>query len=78
MDIISKDICKEHLEEWLKAELAVTKGQSYNIGSRSLTRANLSEIRNTIDYWQSKYAQAENVEKNKGISRVRRVIPRDL
>jgi hypothetical protein len=43
-----------HLDAWLAADLAVSKGQSYSIGSRALTRANAAEIRTNIDYWQAK------------------------
>ena len=39
---------------WLAAEEKVATGQSYSIAGRSLTRANLGEIRETIDYWDSK------------------------
>lgn len=42
-----------HLEEWIAADLAVATGQSYTIGSRSLTRAHASEIRRNIDYWNT-------------------------
>lgn len=28
-----------HLDEWLAADLAVSKGQAYSIGGRSLSRA---------------------------------------
>ena len=75
---LSKEICEKHLDAWLEAEIAVTNGQNYTIGSRSLTRASLSEIRNTIKYWESKLAEVNNIEKNKGRARVIRVIPRDL
>lgn len=75
---ISKEICEKHLAAWLEAEISVTNGQSYTIGSRTLTRASLSEIRNTIKYWESKLSEANNIQKNKGRARVRRVIPRDL
>lgn len=34
---------------YLEAEKAVLMGQSYTIGNRQLTRANLSEIRAAID-----------------------------
>jgi len=37
---------------WLAAEDAVANSQSYTMGSRSMTRANLREIRETIDYWE--------------------------
>ena len=38
------EIARKHLEAWLAAELEVTTHQSYTIGSRSLTKADLSEI----------------------------------
>ena len=50
MSAITLEIAKEHLDIWLEAEKAVALGQSYTIGSRSLTRANLSEIRKSIQY----------------------------
>lgn len=43
-----------HLASWLAADTAVSTGQSYTIGARSLTRANAREIRENIDYWQDK------------------------
>jgi hypothetical protein len=69
---------KAHLAAWLEAELAVTTNQSYTIGSRSLTRANLSEIREQIKFWENKVSQLENLEKRKGRNRITRVVPRDL
>lgn len=39
---------------WLAADTAVASGQAYTIGGRSLSRANASEIRNNIDYWDAK------------------------
>lgn len=65
---------QEHLEAWLNAELAVSKGQSYQIGSRMLKRANLSEIRKQIQYWENKIA----VFKKRGQLKVMRAVPRDL
>lgn len=75
---ITLETAKKHLEAWLEAEMTVTTGQSYTIGSRTLTRANLTEIRNAIDYWNGKVNQMENVERTGGRNRVRRVVPRDL
>ncbi|WP_373220897.1 DUF6148 family protein [Mediterraneibacter gnavus] len=75
---ITLETAKKHLDAWLEAEMAVTTGQSYTIGSRTLTRANLTEIRNAIDYWNGKVNQMENVERTGGRNRVRRVVPRDL
>lgn len=70
---ISKETAQTHLDAWLAAELAVTKGQSYTIGTRELQRADLKEIRETIDYWQKKVQQASGRR-----SRVYRALPRDL
>jgi hypothetical protein len=43
-----------HLAVWLAADTAVASGQSYSINGRSLTRADASEIRENIDYWEGK------------------------
>lgn len=75
---ISLEIAKKHLEAWLGAEIAVTTGQSYTIGSRTLTRASLAEIRNQIEYWNNKVTKEENTAKRNGRNRVIRVVPRDL
>lgn len=75
---ITLETAQKHLDAWLEAELTVTTGQSYTIGSRVLTRANLTEIRNAIDYWNKKVIALDNVEKAGGRNRVRRVVPRDL
>lgn len=42
------------LAAYKAAELAVLNGQSYSIGGRSLTRANLSDIQAGRQYWQSR------------------------
>lgn len=75
---ISLEIAKKHLDAWLTAELEVTIHQSYTIGSRSLTKANLSEIRKQIEYWSDQVARLENIEKRGGRNRVYRAVPRDL
>nr|DAY07835.1 MAG TPA: head to tail adaptor [Caudoviricetes sp.] len=75
---ISLEIAKKHLDAWLTAELEVTTHQSYTIGSRSLTKANLSEIRKQIEYWSDQVARLENIEKRGGRNRVYRAVPRDL
>ena len=42
------------LAEYMAAEEAVLeRGQSYSIHGRSLTRAELAEIREGISYWQT-------------------------
>ncbi len=75
---ITIEIAKEHLDIWLEAERIVATGQSYTIGSRTLTRANLNEIRKTIDYWENKVSAIEKSNKNNGRNRILRVVPRDL
>lgn len=76
--MITVERAQKHLEAWLDAELAVTTGQSYSIGSRSLTRANLAEIRKQIDYWRNRLDEAKITERGGKIKRARRFIPRDL
>ena len=72
------EIARQHLNAWLEAELELTTHQSYKIGSRSLTKADLGEIRKQIEFWQNRVAQLENAEKRGGRNRVVRVVPRDL
>ena len=60
------------LAAYKAAELAVLTGQSYRIGSRELTRANLAEIREG-----KREAQGE-VDRLSGTRKMRRVIPRDI
>lgn len=36
---------------WLDAEAKVAAGQAYSMNGRSLTRANLKEIGERIEYW---------------------------
>ena len=59
---VTLEIAKKHLDAWLTAELEVTTHQSYTIGSRSLTKANLSEIRKQIQFWET-VARLENISK---------------
>lgn len=75
---VTLEIAKKHLDAWLTAELEVTTHQSYTIGSRSLTKANLSEIRKQIQFWENEVARLENIGKRGGRNRVFRAVPRDL
>ena len=72
------EIARHHLNAWLEAELELTTHQSYKIGSRSLTKADLGQIRKQIEFWQNRVAQLENTEKRGGRNRVVRAVPRDL
>lgn len=40
------------LQQWLDADEAVSKGQSFAIADRSLTRADVRQIAERIAYWQ--------------------------
>ncbi len=71
----TKDEAKERLSMWLSAEGAVATGQEYRIGTRSLKRADLKEIRNQILFWKRQVDQLESGRKGGG--RVMRVVPRD-
>ena len=75
---ITLEIAQKHLDAWLEAELACTTNQSYTIGSRTLTRADLAEIRNTIKYWAGIVTQLEAARKYGGRNRTMRIMPRDL
>lgn len=71
--MVDLERAKIHLKAWLDAEIAVSTGQSYTVGDKSLTRANLSEIRQSIQFWR------KEVNKLSGSGRrSRRFIPRDL
>lgn len=75
---ITLEIAQKHLDAWLEAELACTTNQSYTIGSRTLTRADLAEIRNTIKYWAGIVTKLEAAKKYGGRNRTMRIMPRDL
>jgi len=81
MPVITKEMAEKYLKAWLDAELAITTGQSYSIGSRQLTRASMSEIRKQIEYWKNELAKLEMRERGKKFNSSRRVvgiIPRDF
>ena len=60
------------LKLYLDAEEKILSGQSYRIGTRSLTRADLAAV-------QKKIAELENIINNNGVgNRAFRVVPRDL
>jgi hypothetical protein len=42
------------LTAWLAASTAVSAGQSYSMGARMLTLANLAEILKAIEFWDAK------------------------
>ena len=68
----------KHYDLWLEAEIAVATSQSYTIGSRSLTRANLSEIREQQKYWRKEIDRLDAIEKYNGRNRTYIAVPRDI
>ena len=51
---------QEHLDAWLAADMALSKGMSYTLntggGTRQLTRANAGEVSERIQYWTAQVA----------------------
>ncbi len=78
MAIFSKELCERKLRTWMAAEDAIATGQRYQIDDRSLTRADLYDVRKEIEFWANQLAICENEEKSGGRNRVFRVVPRDL
>lgn len=62
------------LEAYYEAEMAVLKGQSYQIGTRKLERADLAEIRKAISELETEISVVENGGKRKAF----RALPRDI
>lgn len=52
MAAVNLDFAKERLALYMEAESKVLGGQAYTIGGRSLTRAQLAEIRAGIKEWR--------------------------
>lgn len=77
MAVFTKELCQNKLNTWLAAEEAVATGQSYQMGSRILTRANLKEVREEMEYWAARLAEAEAAEKHGGRNRIYQFVPRD-
>lgn len=51
---------KDMLHLWLEAERAVSQGKAYTIGSRSLTRNSMRDIREAQLYWKNKIKELES------------------
>lgn len=65
---------QQMLDTWLDASTKVASGQSYQIGNRSLRRADLVEIRNEIKYWDGLVQQLTANNGARGV-RVRGITP---
>lgn len=77
MAIFAKKLCEEKLNTWLAAEEAIATGQSYQMGTRMLTRANLNAVREELEYWATRLAEAEAAEQRGGRNRIFQFVPRD-
>lgn len=71
----TKEQAKARLDLWLAAEVAVAGGQEYRIGTRSLRRVDLKDIRGQILFWKRELDKLENGRR--GGVRVQRFVPRD-
>lgn len=73
------EVATTHLNAWLNAELALSSGQSYTIGSRSLTRVDLDDVMKQISYWQKQVDEIIRCQQGLGPrKKVRRYLPLDL
>ena len=51
---ITQEQADAQLTQWLAALDAIANNQSYTINGRSLTRANLKDVQDQVDYWDKK------------------------
>lgn len=65
--IITLQTAQDALNAWIKADLAVAKGQSYSMNGRSLTLANTREIREQIHYWERRVAAFSNAKQHNNV-----------
>ncbi|MDF2908371.1 MAG: hypothetical protein K0R34_3692 [Herbinix sp.] len=75
-DKVRLDTYKTRIAQYYAAEEKILEGQAYSIGSRSLTRANLSEVKSEIKELESKIYALETRGTTK--RKVARIIPRDF
>lgn len=78
MAVFSKELCQQKLQTWLDAEESIATGQSYQIGTRMLTRADLKQVREEMEYWARKLEEAKAEESAGGRNRLYRFTPRDV
>lgn len=75
MPWITIEEARENLTMWLDAERAISTSQSYKIGTRSLSRADLSLVASRIAFWRNEIEKLENGQRG---LRVVRAVPRDF
>lgn len=69
---------KVRLNAYYEAEMQVLAGQEYRIGTRSLTRADLQEIRKAIHSLENLVEELEAQVNGQGSRKAFRITPRDL
>ena len=70
---------KQRLDLYYRAEETILGGaQSYTIGSRTLTRADLDAIRKVISSLEADVTELESALAGKGFRKCVRVLPRDI
>ncbi len=65
---ITLQIAKDALTAWIKADLSVANGQSYSMNGRTLTLANIREIREQVHYWERRVAAFLSSKQSSSIS----------
>ena len=74
MPIFTRAQKQEQIAAWTKALLACSGGQEYTIGSRRLRRADLPEIRNTLE-WLESQPTVEDVQSGRALPRFTQILP---
>lgn len=70
---------KNRLEMYYQAEEEILGGaQSYSLGGRSMTRANLADIRSMIDRLEKELKELEEKVSGKSPRKAFAVVPRDF
>lgn len=72
MPAITLATAQQQLDAWIAADLAVSKGQAYEIAGRKMTRTDAAEITNKIEYWSK---QVERLNSSRNGPRVRYGVP---
>lgn len=73
------EMLKTRLQMYYDAEIAILTGaQSYKMGSRELTRVNMSYIRDQIKHLENEVAAEESKAAGNGRNKTFGIIPRDL
>lgn len=71
-------LAKDRLNAYYQAEMAVLTGQEYTIGSRSLKRADLAQIRSAIKELEGHVQTLEAQASGNTANRARRIVLRDI